>query len=70
MAHVSIIETQVSVSEYFSFVGKKLASDFAKNRVYRQTFNELSQLSNAELNDIGVSRSGIRAIALESAYGK
>ncbi|MEM5519955.1 DUF1127 domain-containing protein [Sulfitobacter sp. AS59] len=35
-------------------------------RVYRATFNELSSLSNRELADLGMSRSQIRSIALET----
>lgn len=42
----------------------------AKRKVYRQTVNELSALSNRELADLGLSRSGIKAIAMEAAYGK
>ena len=38
-------------------------------RIYRRTFNELSGLSMRELDDLGISRSEIRRIALESAYG-
>ncbi|CTQ32023.1 DUF1127 domain-containing protein [Jannaschia rubra] len=39
-------------------------------RTYRRTLNELSALSNRDLADLGLSRSMIRAIALEAAYGK
>jgi uncharacterized protein YjiS (DUF1127 family) len=37
-----------------------------QNRVYRATFNELSALSNRELADLGMARSQIRSIALET----
>ncbi len=37
-----------------------------QHRVYRATFNELSTLSNRELADLGMSRSQIRSIALET----
>ncbi len=39
-------------------------------RMYRQTVRELSVLSDRELNDLGLHRSAIDAIALEAAYGK
>ncbi len=39
-------------------------------RVYRRTVSELQSLSNRELADLGVHRSGIHAIAVEAAYGK
>ena len=41
-----------------------------KRRGYRKTFSELSALSNRDLAYLGISRSGIKAIALEAAYGK
>ncbi|PPB81118.1 uncharacterized protein YjiS (DUF1127 family) [Albidovulum inexpectatum] len=39
-------------------------------KMYRQTVRELSALSDRELNDLGISRSSIRSIAIEAAYGK
>ena len=39
-------------------------------RVYRRTLDELSELSDRELSDLGVARGSIRAIALEAAYGR
>ena len=39
----------------------------ARNWVaYRRTFNELSRMSDHELNDIGLSRSEINAVASRS----
>lgn len=45
-------------------------ADFAKWRVYRDTVRELSALSNRDLSDLGLSRSMIRGVAIEAAYGK
>ncbi len=42
---------------------------FAAYKLYRETVAELSALSNRELNDLGLSRSAIKGIALETAYG-
>ncbi|WBU65731.1 DUF1127 domain-containing protein [Paracoccus aerodenitrificans] len=42
----------------------------ARRAIYRQTVNELSALSNRELNDLGISRSMITRIATEAAWGK
>ncbi|UWR23602.1 DUF1127 domain-containing protein [Sulfitobacter sp. S190] len=36
-------------------------------RVYRQTFNELAELNNRELADLGLSRSDIRRVSREAA---
>lgn len=59
-------------------LGARLASAFAdtlngfakymaRRNVARVTFNELAALSNAELADLGIARSQIRRIALETA---
>ena len=40
---------------------------FARHRVYRRTVNELSELSNRELADLGLHRSMIRRLALQAA---
>ena len=40
-----------------------------KRAVYKQTFNELANLSNRELADLGMHRSAIRRIAYETDYG-
>ncbi|MEL6586884.1 MAG: DUF1127 domain-containing protein [Pseudomonadota bacterium] len=45
-------------------------TDWAKWRTYRRTLNELSTLSNRDLDDLGLSRSMIRSVAIEAAYGK
>ncbi|WP_170375908.1 DUF1127 domain-containing protein [Ruegeria profundi] len=41
----------------------------AKRRVYRETYYELSVLSDRDLIDLGISRSSIKNLALEAAYG-
>ena len=38
-------------------------------RSFRKTVDELSGLSNADLADLGLHRSEIRRVALESVYG-
>ncbi|WP_404818229.1 DUF1127 domain-containing protein [Roseobacter sinensis] len=43
------------------------ARRYAKYRVYRITLTELAALSDRELNDLGLSRSMIRGLALEAA---
>ncbi|WP_170478821.1 DUF1127 domain-containing protein [Ruegeria arenilitoris] len=40
---------------------------FRRYRVYRQTVNELSALSNRELADLGLNRSMIRRVAMQAA---
>lgn len=42
----------------------------AARKVYRQTYAELSTLSQRELDDLGIARANIDEIAREAAYGK
>ncbi|UZD91724.1 DUF1127 domain-containing protein [Cognatishimia activa] len=46
-----------------------LMTRFELYRAYRRTVKELSELSNRELADLGLSRSGIRGTAIEAVYG-
>lgn len=46
----------------------ELHNHFEHQRRVRATINELNMLSDAELQDIGISRSMIRSIAMESEY--
>lgn len=42
---------------------------FSQYMLFRKTVAELSALSNRELSDLGLSRSGIKASAIEAVYG-
>jgi uncharacterized protein YjiS (DUF1127 family) len=50
-----------------SVVFANVAERFRQYRVMRTTYNELNQLSNRELNDLGLSRSMIRRVAIEAS---
>ncbi|NNU81431.1 DUF1127 domain-containing protein [Halovulum dunhuangense] len=39
-------------------------------REFRRTFDELSQLSDRDLSDLGIARCEIARIARESVYGR
>ncbi|MFT4014822.1 MAG: DUF1127 domain-containing protein [Paracoccus sp. (in: a-proteobacteria)] len=47
-----------------------LRNYMARRAVYRQTVRELSDLNARELADLGISRSMIRSVAHEAAWGK
>ena len=65
------------IVESFSKLGKAFISlqekrgleraiaELRKYRTYRKTYDELMQLSDRELKDLGISRSMIHSIALE-----
>lgn len=59
-----------SFAQRFSALKVELAEKAAKRKVYRTTLKELSDLSDRDLTDLGLSRSMIKGIALEAAYGK
>lgn len=46
-----------------------LRDHLARRAVYRQTVRELNDLSARELADLGMSRSMIRSVAYEAAWG-
>ena len=48
----------------------RMVEAMAARKVYRTTLTELQALDNRDLADLGISRSMIRAIAHEAAYGK
>lgn len=67
MAYANDVRTGYAPA--FGGIFATLADRFAKYKVYRATINELSQLSGRELADLGISRSMIKSIAIEAAYG-
>ncbi|KIT16835.1 DUF1127 domain-containing protein [Jannaschia aquimarina] len=47
----------------------ELVTRFAKWRTYRKTVSELSELSERELDDLGLAPGDIRNVAMQAAYG-
>lgn len=60
----------IGLSDRIAAVFSALRDSRQRYRMYRQTVQELSVLSDRELHDLGLSRSSIETIALEAAYGK
>jgi uncharacterized protein YjiS (DUF1127 family) len=48
-------------------MANKLVTTYRAWRKYRQTYNELMQLSNRDLADVGIQRSEIPEIARQAA---
>ena len=61
--------TGITLADRFVALRDRLADAAAKRRVYRTTVSELDALSTRELADLGLSRSMIKGIAYEAAYG-
>lgn len=47
----------------------RMIENAARYRVYRTTLGELSQLSERELNDLGIARAEVRGVAYRAAFG-
>ena len=64
-------ETQTAnagLAERFNAFKASFKEARARRKVYNQTLNELYQLTNRELADMGMARANIRSIAYEAAY--
>ena len=71
MAYVSSNRTaSVSLAQRFADFRAHALEAYRNWRVYRNTLNELTELSAREMEDMGINPSMIRRIALEAAYGK
>lgn len=68
--HTETFFAGTSLTERFFTFRAQLADKAAKRKVYRTTLSELESLSTRDLNDLGLSRCMIKAIAHEAAYGK
>lgn len=42
----------------------------ARRAVYRQTYRELSSMSDRDLYDLGITRGDIEGLAYEATYGE
>jgi len=49
---------------------KDLAFRANQFRLYKRTFDELSDLSDRDLADLGLTRASLRSVAHEAVYGR
>lgn len=70
MAHAISQDTHVRAPSAGDGFVARIRKALADHRTYRTTLHELAQLSDRDLNDLGISRHAIRAIARESVYGR
>lgn len=69
MAYVNTTTTHTS--SLFARIGTAfdaLATRYKKHRLYRETFDGLSALSNRELTDLGLNRSELRRVSREASH--
>ena len=60
----------ITIAERIASLQSAFAERRAKRKVYTTTLRELSGLSNRDLRDLGISRSMIKQISYDAAYGK
>lgn len=60
----------LSFTDRFGGIVNSFRAYAARRRIYNQTMRELSNLSDRDLSDLGISRYAIRDLAAEAAYGK
>lgn len=70
MAYVNSRSSSVSISDRFAAFFKFGRQALERRRIYLQTVAELTNLSDRDLADLGLSRTNINAIAHEAAYSK
>ena len=58
-----------SLGQRFAAFRADMADNAAKRKIYRTTLAELETLSSRDLADLGISRSSIKSVAYEAAYG-
>ena len=68
MAYASTSRASSGILETIRSAISSLFSGFTQRSVYNRTYNELSRLSDRELEDIGLHRCDIKATCAEVAY--
>lgn len=59
----------ITLAQRFTALLENVAAARAQRKVYTATVNELDNLTNRELADLGLTRASIKSIAFEAAYG-
>ena len=59
-----------SLFHKFATFRANVADRFARYQVYRETFVELSALTDRDLMDLGLARGDVHRVASDAAYGK
>ena len=61
-------QQELTVFAWFRDLRTELADRVAKFRLYRETLNELTSLTDRELEDLGLHRAGLADVARAAAY--
>lgn len=69
MAYSSTSKTAASAFANPAMLIEEMVERFSQYRRFRRTMAELSRLSDSQLADLGLTRSMLRATAIEATYG-
>ncbi|MFD2738512.1 DUF1127 domain-containing protein [Sulfitobacter aestuarii] len=67
---MAYMNTSATTPSFFARIGtafEKLATRYKQHRMYRETFEGLSALSNRELADLGLNRCELRRVSWDAA---
>ncbi|MBD3663667.1 DUF1127 domain-containing protein [Sulfitobacter aestuariivivens] len=70
MAYLNV--TNAPAATFFARVGTAigaLTDRYKQHRLYRETYSELSNLTNRELDDLGLHRADLDRVAREATWG-
>lgn len=68
MQHTVLAITDWMNLSFIFDIFKEVKTRFTRYRIYRETVKSLSKLTDKELQDLGISRWDIDAIAMEAYY--
>ena len=60
---------QAGLKDRFFALLQEASARLGRHRLYKRTLNELGELNNRELADLGLCRANLRSVAYEAAYG-
>ncbi|MCE0503853.1 MULTISPECIES: DUF1127 domain-containing protein [unclassified Roseivivax] len=66
----AVTQNTPAAGGFFARLNADIRERLERRRIYRQTVNELSVLSDRELGDLGIARSMIRGVAWQAAYDR
>jgi len=61
---------RASGTSLFGLLVASVREALQKRRIYVRTINELESLSDRELSEMGVHRSGIKRVAIDAAWSR
>lgn len=67
---ILIQSPKISIAQNFGLALEAMIERYRDHRMFRKTITELNALSDRELHDLGINRSGIKRLAIKAVYGE